>query len=564
MNSKLFHPLHWGWAVAIILVACQHVPATPTSMPPTAEPTATLVPTPTYQPFVPTATPIPAVTAPAWGEDTILYLILLASFYDSDGDGIGDLNGLTAKLDYLNDGNPNTDDDLGINAIWLMPIFAAASYHGYDTTDHFQIRPEYGSQEDLIRLVEECHRRGIRVLLDYVMAHMSNQHPFFQDAYGNLSSPYADWFIWYDEAHTRYKSFANIPIVPSINGDCPAVQEYALRVAQYWMDLDGDGDLSDGVDGFRCDYALGLSHTFWKNLRRGIKTLRPDFLLLGEVWSNAPDIARYYQDEFDSTFDFPLYYMLAGHQDTVGRGVLGGTDKPGFIHASLVQRAKLYPWGAQNVIFLNNHDTNRVMSNVQGDVQRAKLGATLLFTLPGTPLVYYGEEIGMAGVKGKGQPYWDEYRREPMDWYAAEEGAGMTTWFRPTDRNNRPHDGISVEEQQSDPNSLLSHYRRLIRLRQSYSALRRGSYERVTVEEESSYVYAYMRQDTQAHLLIVLNFAREPKQATLDLGASTLPAPPWVVSDPLSQRTFPPITEDTWTLELQAQEGLVLELHRPH
>ncbi|MGB9880750.1 MAG: alpha-amylase family glycosyl hydrolase, partial [Anaerolineae bacterium] len=222
------------------------------------------------------------------------------------------------------------------------------------------------------------------------------------------------------------------------------------------------------------------------------------------------------------------------------------------------------PWGAQSVIFLNNHDTNRIMSTVQGDMQRTKLGATLLFTLPGTPLVYYGEEIGMAGIKGDGKPYWDEYRREPMDWYAAEEGPGMTTWFRPADRNNRPYDGISVEEQQSHPDSLLSHYRRLTRLRESYSALRHGSYERIEVVEGPSTVYAYLRQDAQAHLLVVLNFAREPVQVTLNLGASTLPAPPWEASDPLGHRAPLSVTTDTVSLELEAQESLVLELHRPH
>ncbi len=198
-DQQQHYPLRWALALAIFLAACQCFPSEPVPVPPTAEPTATQVPTPTCEPFLPTATPLPAVDAPAWGEDTILYLVFVASFYDSNGDGIGDLRGLTEKLDYLNDGNPETSDDLGINAIWLMPIFAAASYHGYDTIDHFTIRPEYGTHEDLIHLVEECHKRGIRVLLDYVMAHVSNQHPFFQDAYGNPSSPYADWFVWYDK-----------------------------------------------------------------------------------------------------------------------------------------------------------------------------------------------------------------------------------------------------------------------------------------------------------------------------------------------------------------------------
>jgi alpha-amylase len=501
--------------------------------------------------------------APAWGKEALLYLIFVSSFYDSDGDGVGDLAGLTSKLDYLNDGDPAAGDDLGVTAIWLMPIFTAASYHSYDTTDHFTIRPEYGTRDDLISLVDECHRRGIRVLLDFVMAHVSNQHPFFQDAYQNPDSPYADWFIWYDDAHSKYQSFANIDIVPSLNGESAQVRQYALDVARYWMDLDGDGDLTDGLDGFRCDYALGLSHSFWEAFRREIKAWNPDFLLLGEVWATAEEIATYYDAQFDSTFDFPLYSILAGHQDEVGHGVLGAQEKPGFIHAALFQRQKLYPWGAQSVIMLNNHDTNRVMSAVEGDVERARLAATLLFTLPGTPLIYYGEEIGMRGVKGDGKPYWDEYRREPMDWYADEQGSGMTTWFDPPDGNNQPNDGFSVEEQADDPQSLLNHYRRLSQLRQSYPTLRRGGYERIQVKAGSEAIYAYLRQDVDAHLLIVLNFSREDEQVVLDLGASTLPGQPWVVSDLLSSELLPPISVGDYELELPAQSSFILQLSRP-
>lgn len=545
--------------MVILLGACRP-PAVPTSVP--ASPSAP-VPTATYAPFDPTATPQPGVLAPAWGEEAVLYLVYVGSFFDSDGDGIGDLQGLTKKLDYLNDGDPDTKDDLGVTAIWLMPIFEAASYHGYDTTDHFKIRPEYGTRDDLIQLVEESHARGIRVILDYVMSHVSNQHPFFQDAYQNPDSQYADWFIWYDEGQSKYQSFYNIDIVPSLNGDSPEVREYALEVARYWMDLDEDGDLSDGIDGFRCDYALGLSHDFWRQVRSQIKAWNPNFLLLGEVWATAKEIAAYYDGQFDSTFDFPLYQILAGHHDTVGHGVLGAYENPGFIHAGLFQRWRLYPWGAQSVVMLNNHDTNRVMSAVEGDVEQAKLAATLLFTLPGTPLVYYGEEIGMSGIKGDGSPYWDEYRREPMDWYAAEEGPGMTTWFRPEDRNNQPGDGISVQEQMDNPESLLSHYRRLIDMRQRYSAIRGRGYERVKVLEGPESVYAYLRQDERAHILVVFNFSKEPAEAVLDLGGTSLPAPPWEVTDLLGTGRWPSVSEGEYSLDLPPQSGFILELTRP-
>jgi alpha-amylase len=547
-----------------ILSACQPSHTVPTQ---TATPTPAIVPalspTATYEPFQPTETPIPEVLAPAWGEEMLIYLVFVSSFYDSNGDGIGDLAGLIEKLDYLNDGDPTTSDDLGVTAIWMMPIFDAISYHGYDTIDYFTIRPAYGTQEDLIRLVEECHKRGIRVLLDYVLDSVSNQHPFFQDAYQNPDSPYADWFIWYNEEHTKYQSFANIDIVPSINGDSLEVRKYALEIAQYWMDLDGDGDLTDGIDGFRCDYALGLSHGFWKTLRSQVKEWNPDFLLLGEVWGTAKEIVSYYDGQFDSTFDFPLYTILVGHHDTVGHGVLGADEKPGLIHAALFQRRNLYPWGALSVIMLNNHDTNRLMSVVEGDTEQAKLAATLLFTLSGAPLIYYGEEIGMAGVKGDGKPYWDEYRREPMDWYCTEEGPGMTTWFKPSDRNNQPNDGVSVEEQFNDPRSLLSHYRLLSHVRQTHSALRAGEYERIKVIDGPDSIYAYVRQDVQGHILVVLNFSHEPVQAVLDLGSSTLPSPPWEAQDLITSNSLPLISGGTYEVDLPAQTGFILALSRP-
>jgi len=548
--------------LTLALTACAPAPATPTPLP-TPPPAPTAVPTAAYPAFVPTATPPPELATPQWAREMVLYLIFVRSFCDSNGDGIGDLPGLTQKLDYLNDGDPSTTSDLGVNAIWLMPIFAAASYHGYDTTDHFQIRPEYGTREDLIHLVEECHRRGIRVLLDYVMGAVSNQHPFFQDAYANPSSPYSGWFTWYDETHTRYKAFSNIDIVPTPNGDNPEVQDYALQVARYWIDLDGDGDYTDGLDGLRCDWALSHSHTFWQRIRTELKALNPNLLLLGEVWSTAQDIGTYYAGQFDSTFDFPLYYVLTTDPLAVGRGVLGLVDPPGFVHGALLMRQRYYPAGAQSVVFLNNHDTNRVMSAVESDLAQARLAALLLFTLPGTPLVYYGEEIGMAGVKGNGQPYYDEYRREPMDWYAAESGPGMATWFRPADRNNAPDDGISVAEQDSDSQSLLNHYRHLIALRHEYPTLSYGDYERVEVSEGPRTVYAYLRKDGSAHLLVVLNFSRSESAVTLNLGATALPAAPWVVTDLVSSATLPPVEASSYSLMLPPLSGVILHLQRP-
>lgn len=530
-------------------IACR-APAGETQTP---QPTPTAMPTAvTYAPFRPTATPEPLVSAPAWSEGATIYLVFVRSFCDSDGDGIGDLRGLSEKLDYL--------DDLGVDAIWLLPVFSAASYHGYDTIDHYTIQPEYGTQEDLVHLVRACHQRGIRVIVDLVSAAVSNQHPYFAEAYGNPDSPYSDWFTWYDQAHTKYKAFANIDIVPSLQGENPAVLEHFAQITRHWLDLGGEGEY---IDGYRLDHAIGVPHANWKHLRAQLKALNPDLLLLGEVWDKAPVIARYYRDEFDSTFDFPLYHILAGQEDTVGHGVLGGGEKPGLIEASLLQRQRLYPWGAQSVTFLNNHDTNRVMSVIGQDPQRARLAATLLFTLPGAPLIYYGEEIGMAGVKGDGRPYWDEFRREPMDWYAAEAGPGMCTWFQPADRHNRPHDSVSVEEQADDPSSLLSHYRRLAALRRAHPALRTGGHERVPVLSGGDQIYSFLRQDAHEHLLVILNFSTQPAEAVLDVGASSLPAGPWESVDLLTGARPAQWLGDTCTVRVEANSGLVLLLARP-
>ncbi len=475
---------------------------------PTTQPRPTRAPTPTPSQ--------PAIKTPAWFNDIVLYEIFPRSFYDTNGDGIGDLKGITAQLDYLK--------DLGVGALWLTPIFASPSYHGYDTTDYYAINPDLGTEDDLRELVRAAHARNIRVLLDYVVAHTSNQHPFFKDAYGNPNSKYADWYRWRNPERTSYESFASVAEMPTLNHDNPEVQRYLIDVAKYWM--------KTGIDGYRADYVLNVPHDFWKKLRAELKAVNPDFLLLAEAWTSGRGIKPYYDDEFDAAFDFPLYGDIEGSQSSVGDSVLLGSRSARALDGTLAAAQVLFPPGAQRVVFLNNHDTNRARSEVNGDLRRAKLGATLLLALPGTPMIYYGEEIGMAGVKGTD----DKPLREPMDWYAVETGQGMTMWHKPADRNNKPTDGISVEEQLGKPGSLLEHYRALVALRNGNPALRTGFWERV--ETENDKVYAYLRRDSAASFLIVLNFDDAPALLTLDLGASSLPDGRYAATDVLTNKTF--------------------------
>ncbi|MBU0494433.1 MAG: alpha-glucosidase C-terminal domain-containing protein [Chloroflexi bacterium] len=546
--------------LALLVTACDTAtPApSPTAPPPSAAPTAAPAGAPTV---APSATPAgPRVDAPAWPDNAIIYEVFVRSFCDSDDDGIGDLRGLTSRLDYLNDGDPNTDTDLGVDAIWLMPIFASPSYHGYDTTDYYRVNPDYGTNEDLVALVQEAHKRGIRVILDYVAGHTSNLHPFFLDAHHNPASQYTPFYQWLDDQNGSYAGFASLASMPSLNYDSPETVAYMLDMARYWMDLDGDGDYTDGIDGFRCDYAKGPPHAFWKQLRAETKKLNPNFYLLAEVWDSNPQvITPYYDAEFDATFDFVLYFMLGGNETKVGDGVLAGTTKPRFIEIPLKGREKLYPAGAQSVPFISNHDTNRVMSDVQGDMRRAKLGATLLLTLPGTPLIYYGEEIGMPGIKGGGNPYWDEYRREPMDWYAAESGPGMTTWFQPGNRYNKPNDGISLEEQRGVPGSLWEHYHALIALRDEYPVLRAGA--RIPVATDQDSVYAFLRDNGSERILVVLNFADQKTPVTLTLDDAGSIAGP--VRDLLTGESLPAITGASYQLTLEPLTGHVLLIGAP-
>jgi alpha-amylase len=554
----------------VLLTGCESA-ATPTSPPtPTAVPTlpapaatATASPAAAASPTSPpaaayTPTPEPQIDTPAWFADTIVYEVFVRSFYDSDGDGIGDLKGVEDKLEHV--------QGLHAGAIWLMPIHPSPSYHGYDVTDYLAVNPEYGTLDDMKALVQAAHERGIRVILDLVVNHTSDEHPFFQDAYGNPGSRYADWYLWSNDQHTAYQTFGGYQDMPKLNHENPAVVEYVIEIARFWMDLGGDGSYS-GVDGFRCDVAIEVPLSTWQALGTAMREWNPESLLLGEVWdTNARNLARYY-GAFDALFNFPLYGDLAGSHNVSQDSLLAGVQRPDMANLTLLAEDKLYPPGYQIVQFVNSHDTNRVMSDVGGDWVRAQTAATLLLTLPGTPMVYYGEEIGMQGEKGAGHPFWDEYRREPMDWYGAEAGPGMTTWFKPIKRFNAPDDGISVEEQAETEESLLELYRELGALRLTHPALRRGAYAPAAVKGSQA-VYAYTRHAPAAGgsaeelFLVALNFGPDAQPVSLELSAAL--AGPYRAVDALTGEEWPDVPAGApYAVELAGKSGAVLELSRP-
>lgn len=440
----------------------------------------------------------------AWFGETVLYSLFVRSFRDSDGDGVGDLRGVIEGLDYL--------QTLGVDGIWLLPVFKSPSYHGYDTIDYYQVNPDYGTNEDLLALIQAVKQRGMYILLDYVGNHISNEHPFFKDALGRPESDYAEYFIWNNEAHTRYAGFAGLGFMPELNYDSPKVREYMIGVALHWLDPNGDGDPSDGVDGWRCDVAKDVPMDFWTELRAATMKVNPKAILLGEVWDDGSTIASFLKgDGLNAAFNFPAYRAIGGNHDLNGDGMVSGMVSTGQVRAAMRSLRVLAAPQTFVVDFSHNHDTNRMMSEALEDATRAKAAAVWLLTTPNVPVIYYGEEIGMKGSKGTGNPYYDEYRREPFDWYAAESGEGMTRWFKPSDRNNAPDDGISVEEQENDPNSMLNLYRGLLKLRHDNAALRSGNYAFIRDVED---LYGLVRWSDEALFIVVINFSTATQTLT--------------------------------------------------
>jgi len=455
----------------------------------------------------PTPSPIPYQT-PNWFDNAVLYSIFVRSFADSDGDRIGDLNGITNRLDYL--------ESLGVDVIWLLPIYPSPSYHGYDVTDFFTVNPDYGTLEDLQTLTDALHERGMRIILDFVPSHLSNQNPLFEAAYRNPGAENEDWFVFTSENNTQYAGFAGNNEMPRFNHFNPEVVHYLTEAALYWIDLDGDGDFTDGIDGYRVDNATFPPQEFFISLRQSIKAVNPETLLLGETWVTDPrSLSIFYQDQFDALFDFPLYSIAQGSQNSNNDGLLAGKTSPILLKSTLEDQADRYPEEAQSVRFFSNHDTNRIAVEVGGDLAREKLAATLLVSLPGPVMIYYGEEIGMRGQKGTA-PWWDAYRREPMDWFAGEEGPDHATWFMEEDRWNQPFDGISVEEEDANPDSLLNHWRKIIHIRKENPALQNGEIGFPEYSASNANGWAITRVSGDNWVVALFNFSDEQLEITID------------------------------------------------
>jgi alpha-amylase len=514
---------------AILLVAAACTPAAtpgpaPATLPPGAPTTVRVppAPTPTAAPTVtpasaPAAPSVPPLAAPVgldgvlvkgtagypWWNDATFYEVFVRSFYDSDADGTGDLPGLIEKLDYLNDGDPATSEDLGVTGLWLMPVSESPSYHGYDVVDYTKIDEEYGTAEDFARLVIEAHKRGIYVIVDLVLNHTSSQHPWFIEAQ-DPNSPRRDWYVWSEtkpEAKNWHEAASGWYYgyfwdgMPDLNLRNPDVTAALQDVARFWLE-----DM--GVDGFRLDAVKHLLeegklvehapgtfewlrgfHTFYK----GVK---PDAFTVGESWADSETVARYAGDKVDVAFEFTLAEAIL--QSTLN----SDRDRVETAQTNIV---RFFPPG-QFATFLANHDQNRTRSRLFNDEQ-AKVAASLQLLFEGVPFIYYGEEIGMQGQKP------DENIRRPMQWTL--EG-GFTTG-EPWNAYFGDQAERNVEAQSAAADSILSHYRVLLRLRNEHEALRVGDWLPVTVTGENGRVYAAMRSTANETLLVLINLSSKPQ-----------------------------------------------------
>jgi len=441
-----------------------------------------------------------------WWNEAVFYEIFVRSFYDSDGDGVGDFQGIIEKLDYLNDGDPNTTDDLGITGIWLMPIHESPSYHGYDVIDYESINPDYGTMDDFKEFLAEAHKRGIRVIIDYVMNHTSERHEWFEEAATNRNSDKRDWFrwsstdpgyngiwgnnVWHQKSTGFYYGLFS-PVMPDVNYRNPDVKAAIFESADFWLE-------EIGIDGFRLDAvkflvedgqrAEDLQETYdvWAEFNAHYKATKPDAFTVGEAWAGTNSVINYVRD---NRIDYCFEFDLAGNiLNAVNNGYAADL-------ANQIQYVySIYPH-LQYGTFLTNHDQDRLMNVVGSDESKVKLAAAINLTLPGVPYIYYGEEIGMIGAKP------DEDIRRPMQWANAINGGFSDA--RPWRPTHGSYPRYNVQSESADPTSMLSWYRDLIQLRSREKAMQVGTYEAVSTSNNN--VLAYLRQYEEETILVLHN-----------------------------------------------------------
>ncbi len=460
------------------------------------------------------------------------YEVFVYSFCDSDGDGIGDLQGLLSRLDYINDGDDTTDTDLGCNGLWLMPVHPSPTYHKYDVTDYYAIDPQYGTLEDFQALLDACDERGIKVIMDLVLNHTSSQHPWFQEACEYLCElgtaepdaaecPYVDYYHFTKEPGSGYCQVEGCNWyyearfwsgMPDLNLDCEALREEIASVTQYWLDMGVGGFRLDAVKEYYTD-SIPENIAFLSWLNETIKSQKPDAYLVGEAWTDLSSYSQYYASGIDSLFDF----SFAGAEGTIAKTLNGSSlEKYGAAAASLEETLGQYNAAYIDAPFYTNHDMARSAGYYVGEDAQNKVkmaGAMNLF-MSGSAFLYYGEELGM---KGSGK---DENKRAPMYWSGDADADGMCSG--PADMEDFEMKYGSLEEQAQDADSIYRYYRKAIRIRNQNPEIARGDVD--YLEELSGHDVCVLKKTYNGSelLLVFVTAADDGGLTTVDLRGVTL------------------------------------------
>jgi maltose alpha-D-glucosyltransferase / alpha-amylase len=527
---------------------------------------------------------------PQWYKDAVFYEVYVRGFYDSDADGIGDFRGLTEKLDYL--------QWLGITCIWLLPMYQSPLKDGgYDIADFYAILPEFGTVADFREFLKQAHARGIRVITDLVVNHTSDQHPWFHEARSSPDSPKRDWYVWSDTAdrypgarviftdteHSNWtwddqagafywhRFFSH---QPDLNYDNPEVQRAMLDVIAFWLEL--------GIDGFRVDAIpylfereatncenLPETHAFLKKVRSFVDEKFPNTLLLGEANQWPEDVVEYFGkgDEFHMNYHFPIMPRLFM--------ALSQEDRMPIVE--ILARTPAIPETCQWGIFLRNHDEltlemvtdeerdylygeyakdrrmrlnvgirRRLASLMDNGRRRIELLHGLLFSLPGSPFIYYGDEIGMGDNIYLGDR---DGVRTPMQW-SSDRNAGFSKadleklYFPVISNPVYGYQAVNVEAQQRYQSSLLQWMRLMIHLRKSHRVFGRGNME--FIRPENRKIFAFTRTYEDETVLCVFNLSRVAQPVELDLAYLKGKIPVEMAGG----TEFPMITESPYQLAL--------------
>src|SRR3954466_7216194 len=556
-------------------------------------------------PAVPPGTPINPITDaidPCWYQRAVFYEVLVRGFFDSDDDGTGDLNGITAKLDYL--------EWLGVDCLWLLPFYQSPLRDGgYDISDFWTVLPEYGVLGDAVTLIEESHRRGIRIIADLVMNHTSDQHPWFQESRQNRTNPKADWYVWSDD--DQRWSEARIIFVdteksnwtldqqrgqyywhrffahqPDLNYDNPDVADAMLDVVKFWLDIGLDGFRLDPLPHpFRRDGTTGenlpQTHEYLKRLRKEVDATFPGKVMLAEANQWPADVVDYFGDgdECHMAFQFPVMprlFMAIRREDATPL-------------AEIIAQTPPIPENAQWGLFLRNHDelTLEMVSDEERDYMWAEyakdprmklnlgirrrlaplldngrdeiqLMTAILFSLPGAPVLYYGDEIGMGDNIYLGDR---DGVRTPMQWTGDRNGGFSRADFAqlylpPLMDPVYGYQAVNVEAQLRTPTSLLRWMHRFIALRKNHPVFALGSYE--TLRSENPRILAHIRQYEDEIALCVHNLSRSAQAVELDLSRFEGLVP----EEMLGRSRFPRIGELPYLLTLAGRGFFWFQLVR--